>query len=297
MDLIRTSATEWQQKLEDGSITSVELTRRCLAHITNHNNQGLRLHAVLNVAPMEAMVRAAEMDQERSAGRKRSGLHGIPIVIKDVFSTEPSIGLPVTCGAQAMSSARARSSSPVVQRLFDAGLIILATANLTEFCGLRADYMRLGWSTVGGQTQSPYVKSGLLPDETPIGNSCIGGSSSGSAASVAAGFAPMSIGTETSGSLIVPANRGGLFSLKLTPESKLKEACFSISSTYDSLGPMAKSAKDVVELYRVIAGWSNNIHRQERSISTFTVGFVDPETWRYGNSLCELTGEQRRELV
>ena len=113
----------------------------------------------------------------------------------------------------------------MIQHLINSGLIILGTANLTEFCGLKYAGMAAGWSPMGGQTQSPYIFGGLETGEKLIGHSSAGGSSSGAAAAVAAGFAPLSVGTECCGSLVTPANRAGLYALKCGLDQVDMEGC------------------------------------------------------------------------
>ena len=296
MDLIRDSAWEWQQRLERGETTSKILTARSLEQVERHNKSGLQLHALISVVPEEvALERAAALDSERANGRLRSPLHGIPIVIKDTFATDATLGVPTTAGAVGLATAYGKQNCLLVQRLLDAGMIILGKGNLTEFCGLKTQ-MRLGWSALGGQTQSPYVKGGIKDDEDPCGHTMIAGSSSGPAASVAAGFAPLAVGTETTGSLVVPANRGGLYSLKVTPDKAPKVGALCLSKTYDSLGGMAKSARDLRNLTSVILNEDLSTGEVTKPES-MRVGFVDSKAWQYPDFICNLSQSIRTELV
>lgn len=125
--------------------------------------------------------------------------------------------MPTTCGSYALTNAYATVNCLLVERLLSAGLIVIAKANLTELCGIKGT-LPLGWSALGGQSQSPYVIGGIVPDNDPCGNSTIAGSSSGSAASVAAGFAPLSIAQETTGqchqSVSLPRSLRSLIKIK-----------------------------------------------------------------------------------
>lgn len=198
MDLLSNSAAQWQELLTNGQSSTRELVERCLEQIAKHNHKGMCLNAVLQTMPSDVALRhAAQLDKERVLGKLRSPLHGIPIIIKDVFPTEPGLGMPTSGGAVGLSMAVGRANCVLVDRLLSAGLIIIGKANMTEFCGLKTT-MRLGWSVLGGHTQSPYISGGVVSDEAGCGNTMIGESSSGSVSSVAAGFAPLSIGAETS---------------------------------------------------------------------------------------------------
>ena len=296
MDVLRTTASEWQDRLQHGETTSRFLTASCLEQIKHHNKSGMRLNALISMMPEQlALEQAAVLDYERASGKLRSPLHGIPIIIKDTFPTDGSLGMPTTVGAAGLATAYGKQNCLLVQRLLDAGMIILGKGNLTEFCGLKTS-MRVGWSALGGQTQSPYMKGGVKEDEAPVGHTMIAGSSSGPAASVAAGFAPLAIGTETTGSLVAPANRAGLHSLKVTPERAPKAGTFCLSKTYDSLGGMAKSAKDLRALTSVIMNKDVSSGRAAGS-ETLRVGFVDSKAWQWPDIVCELSQSTRDELV
>ncbi|KAI7113586.1 hypothetical protein KC337_g18121 [Hortaea werneckii] len=187
-DLLRLTATEAARLLDARTTTSVELVKAYLAQIDAHNHSGLKLNALISAAPADLLIATArKLDQERSSGSRRSSLHGIPFVCKDVFVTHPSLGLPTTAGAPCFQTAVARRTSPVIEHLLRMGMILIGKANMTEFCGLKTPDHTTGWSPTGGQTQSPYVFGGLEEGEKVIGHSSPGGSSSGSASAVAAG--------------------------------------------------------------------------------------------------------------
>lgn len=136
-----------------------------------------------------------------------------------------------------------------------------------------------------------------MEDEAPCGNSMIGGSSSGSTAGVAAGFAPLAIGGETTGSLVIPANRGGLYSLKLSPARAPMEGAFCLSREHDSLGGMAKSAVDLRDLTNVILNNGPASDEYKRPVTPFKVGFVDPKVWQYPDWMCPLSHTVRGQLA
>ena len=130
----------------------------------------------VQVVPRDVVrARAKLLDQELSAGQVRGLMHGIPIIVKDIFPPDIDLGMPTTCGAYAFRSAYAKENCPLVQSLLDAGMIIIGNSNLNENCRLRD--VDSGWSALGGQSQSPYVEGGQIQDEAPIGNTSISGSS------------------------------------------------------------------------------------------------------------------------
>lgn len=175
-------------------------------------------------------------------------------------------------------------SSPIVR-----GTIILGKANLTEFCGLKTPLMPPGWFSVGGQTQSPYVARHIAKKKLHWELSAPGGSSTGSAVSVAAGFSTLAIGTDTIGFLITPASIAALYGLKPTVGEVPTDGIFTLSKTFDAVGGMAKSAKDLVYLmdalmlpvqqefgtrcmsrsFKVREGWGD-----------LRIGFTEPTIWK-----------------
>ncbi|KAJ5820350.1 amidase-like protein [Penicillium riverlandense] len=242
-------AHELQSKLTRKEITSVQLVEAFLAQIEHHNHHGRGLNAIISTCPKNIVLsRAKWLDEQRQLGHTQSKLHGIPIVIKDAIVTDESLGMPTTVGSHVFASLRARRNASVITKLIDAGMIILAKANMTEFCGLKSDTTAIGWSAQGGQTLSPYRQEGLDEDEQPTA----GGSSSGSAVSIAAGFAPLAIGTETAGSTVYPASVNGLYGMKITPTSTALDGVFKLSSSFDGIGIMARDPFDLAALTEVL---------------------------------------------
>jgi amidase len=162
--------------------------------------------------------------------------------------------MPTAAGAVVFENAYAKKDAGVIDRLLQQGLIILAKASMTEFCGLKATCMTAGWCGVNGQTQSAYIPGGVRKDDVFYGRSTPGESSSGSAVGVSAGFAPLSLGTETSGSICMPANRAGLYSVKVTHGSVPLDGVSALSEEFDGLGAMAKSVGDLELLIHALNG-------------------------------------------
>lgn len=277
-DVLTTTITNLQDLLQSRQTTSVDIVEAHLAQIEKHNKAGLGLRAIISTAPRHiVLARAAELDRERANGNVRSALHGIPIILKDVVITSKALGMPTTAGAVALENAYGKSNAAVVDRLVENGLIIIGKASMTEFCGLKATCMTAGWSAINGLTQSAYIVGGFREDDLFMGRSGPGGSSSGSAVGVSAGFAPLSIGSETSGSLCMPANRAGLYSLKASRGISM-DGMFTLSRHFDGLGGMARSPDDLAMLMNVLNG-SRAREVQSLRWDQVSVGFVDPVIW------------------
>ncbi|QPC80179.1 hypothetical protein HYE68_010931 [Fusarium pseudograminearum] len=153
------TASELQTRLADNSITSRQLVKIYLDQICHYNGY---LKAVIATAPEDLLDKtAAALDQERIQGYVRGPLHGIPILVKDNIATGPALGLPTTCGSLALQGSKPRHNAGIIDQLQAAGAIILGKANLSEWAWYRSDFADSGWSAVGGQTQSAYVRGGF----------------------------------------------------------------------------------------------------------------------------------------
>ncbi|KAM3444979.1 hypothetical protein NHJ13734_000848 [Beauveria thailandica] len=242
------SATALQAKLTAGEITSVDLIESYLRRIERYNS---RLNCLLSIRPRtQLFAHATALDAERRARPEalRSKLHGIPIILKDVIVTGPELGMPTTVGSAVFASMTAKRNAPLVDLLQDAGIIILGKSNMTEFCGLKSNSIKSGWSTCGGQTKSPYRRRDLREEDQPI----TAGSSSGSAVAVAAGLAPLSIGTETSAALVYPASLCGIYAYKCGYKTVPLEGVFRVSESYDCVGSIARDPTDIVTLSEIM---------------------------------------------
>ncbi|KAF2448138.1 amidase signature enzyme [Karstenula rhodostoma CBS 690.94] len=288
-DPLVASAFELAEMLNAGAITSVEIVEAYLHQIEQHNRRGRQLRALISVAPRHELVRIARrLDDERSRGKRRGPLHGIPIVLKDNIMTDKNLGMDTTVGSYAFVGCIPKKNATIVDRLIRRGLIILGKSNLTEFCGLKNPSMPPGWSAVGGQCQSPYVARHIAKKKLHWELSAPGGSSTGSAVSVASGFSALAIGTDTLGSLITPANRAGLYALKPTIGEVPMDGIFTLSKSFDSAGGMAKSAKDLVALMDVLLsptgketkfGAQKPNYKIRSDFAGLRIGFTEPTIW------------------
>ncbi|KAF2154254.1 amidase [Myriangium duriaei CBS 260.36] len=269
------TACDCAMLLQSNHITSTELVWQYLDHFKKHNKAGLDLRAIITVGGRAVLKQADELDQERRDGRIRGPLHGIPIILKDCIQTSAELNMATTAGAAVFRSSIAREDAEVVRRLREQGLIVFGKASLTEFCGAKAKNTTAGWNAVNGQTQSAWIHGGKKKDDIWYGRSTPGGSSSGSAVGVAAGFAPLSVATETGGSCCMPANRSGLYSLKLSHEPELLEGVLPLCLDHDGLGGMGRSAEDVELLVQAMAG-SRKITARTLEWKDLRIGFVDP---------------------
>ncbi|KAK3317139.1 amidase signature domain-containing protein [Cercophora scortea] len=292
-DVLVTSATDLSRLLQTGSITSVSTIQQYLKQIEHHEPF---LNAFISLAPRDKVLRAAAvLDKERVEGRLRSALHGIPIVLKDCFITASELGMDTTAGSWALAGAKANKNSAIAQKLIDAGMIILGKTNMTEFAGMKTTMVMPGWSSRGGQTLSPYVGE-IKEGETILGHSAPGGSSTGSAVAVAAGFSPLAMGAETIGSIVTPASRAALYALKPTVGVQNVEGMYTLTDFFDSPGPIAKSAADLLALAEILLGRSF----QSEGLGSWeglSVGFLDPAVWKMADEMCrqhEGTAEQMR---
>ncbi|MET3664719.1 amidase [Caulobacter sp. 1776] len=217
--------------------TSEDTTKRYLAVIKDKNAV---LHAVIVTNP-HALADARALDAERKAGKLRSALHGVPILLKD--NIESADDTATTAGSLALKDNVTNRDAPLVKRLTDAGLVVLGKANLSEWANIRSSKSISGWSAIGGTVRNPYVLDR---------SAC--GSSSGSGAAVAAGLAPLAIGTETDGSITCPAAINGLVGLKPTVGLVSRTHIVPISHSQDTAGPMTTTVEDAAKVLTVIAG-------------------------------------------
>ncbi|WP_194962272.1 amidase [Streptomyces sp. NRRL B-1677] len=227
VDLDRVTIPELQARMADGSLTSSELTATYLRRIATVDP---RINAVLRTDPT-AMRQAAASDARHRHGGARGPLDGIPVLLKDNIGTR---GLLTTAGSLALAGSPPDTDAALVKRLRDAGAVILGKTNLSEWANFRAAKPTSGWSAVGGQTRNPYVL-----DRNPCG------SSSGSAAALAASLAQVAIGTETDGSIVCPAGMNGVVGHKPSLGLVSGAGVVPISAEQDTAGPMARNVTDV----------------------------------------------------
>jgi amidase len=240
LNLEEITITQLQTGYKDGSFTITEVVKAYLERIEAIDKNGPQLNAVITINP-DALQIAAEMDRELSEGRSRGPLHGIPVIIKDNIDTHDKMAN--TAGATALRNSFPLQDSWVVKKLREAGAVIIAKSNLSEWANFRAGFSSSGWSGVGGQTRNPYVL-----DRNPCG------SSSGSGVAVSANLCTFAIGTETDGSIICPSNNNGIVGLKPTVGLISRSGIIPISFTQDTPGPMCRSVEDAAIVLGALTG-------------------------------------------
>jgi amidase len=234
-----------QAALAAGRTSAADLVAGYLSRIEAYDRAGPRLNAVRELNP-DAMAIAARLDARKST--KRRPLEGIPVLVKDNIATGDATH--TTAGSLALADAQAKRDATVVRLLREAGAVILGKANLTEFANIIAVDMPSGYSSLGGQVRNPYAPA-VNDRGTPF--VLPGGSSSGSAVAVAAGLAAAAIGTETSGSLLSPANQNGLVTVKPTVGLISRAGIIPIAHSQDTAGPMTRTVRDAAILLNVLA--------------------------------------------
>jgi amidase len=208
-------------------------------------------------------AQAASSDARRASGQPLGPLDGIPVLVKDNIAVA---GQPVTAGSLAMAAATGPDAF-LVRRLRAAGAVILGKANLSEWANFRSDPSSSGLSTVRGQTVNPHGK-GRNPS----------GSSSGSAAAVAGGLAPLAIGSETDGSIVSPSSCCGVVGIKPTLGLVSRTGIIPISAAQDTAGPMTRTVADAAALLTVLAGYDDADLATEQAAGHATdyAAFLDP---------------------
>lgn len=232
--------TEVQAAMQEGRLTSLQLTERFLERIEAYDRGGPRLNAVLEVNS-EARDIAEALDRERVSGGSRGPLHGIPIFLKDNIATADR--LHTSAGSLALKDCVAPRDAFLVARLREAGAVILGKANMTEWANFMTTDMPAGYSSRGGQVKNPYGES-LSP----------GGSSSGSAVVVAAGLCTVAVGTETSGSILSPANWNSVVGVKPTLGLISRSGIVPIAASQDTAGPFGRTVTDTAILLGAMTG-------------------------------------------
>jgi amidase len=231
---------ELQSAMEKGALIAADLVRHFQARIDAHDRAGARLNAVLEVNP-EAIDVASALDRERAATGPRGPLHGIPVLLKDNIATADR--LHTSAGSLALADSVAPRDAFLVTRLRAAGAVILGKANMTEWANFMTTVMPAGYSSRGGQVLNPYD-----PKLTP------GGSSSGSAVAVAAGLCTVSVGSETSGSILSPAVQNSVVGIKPTVGLISRTGIIPICASQDTAGPFARTVADAAILLGALAG-------------------------------------------
>jgi len=233
-DAFEKTIPELQEAMERGDVTSRELVRQYLERIEAFDRGGPALNSFIFVNP-RALEEADALDRERRESGPRGPLHGIPIILKDNYDTKD---MPTTASSVALTGFVPKDDGFQVRKLREAGVVFLGKSNLHELArGITTI------SSLGGQTLNPYD-----PNRNP------GGSSGGTGAAVAANLAAVGMGSDTCGSIRIPAANNNLFGLRVTQGLSSRDGIIPLSHTQDVPGPLARSVIDLVLVLDVTVG-------------------------------------------
>ena len=225
------SIADIQKAVDEGTLTYEALVRMYLARIAAYEDGGPKINSIITLNA-EAIKTAAMLDQERKTKGRRSPLHGIPILLKDNVNT---VDMPTTNGSVILKNAMPPKDAFITQQLRAAGAVILGKTAMGEFAGG-------SYNSVTGQTVNPYH----FKRHT-------GGSSSGSGAAIAANFAVLAVGTDTSTSVRGPSAYNGIVGLRPTTGLISRNGIAPKNLNFDSAGPMARTVTDMANMLNVLA--------------------------------------------
>ncbi|HEY7392100.1 MAG TPA: amidase [Bryobacteraceae bacterium] len=240
------------EALSDRRVSSVELTRAALDRIEREDRS---INSFIAVLPEYALDRAAQADRELSAGAVRGPLHGIPVAVKDLIHMR---GIRTTGGARIYEDVPAAENAAVVEKLEAAGAVILGKLNLHELA-------------YGVTSENPHY--GSVHNPWNLGHSA-GGSSGGSGAAVATGFAFATLGTDTGGSIRIPASFCGVVGFKPTYGLVSRHGVQTLGFSLDHVGPLARTVRDTATVLTAIAGYD---HRDPASAKASVADYIPPE--------------------
>ena len=235
MNLLDSSIESLQQAMNSGSLTAVQLTQYYLDRIAAYDQQGPGLNSI-RVLNDDALKQAAALDDERNRQGARSMLHGIPILVKDNYETK---GMPTTVGSVLFKGFAPDRDAHLVSKLKNAGALLLGKTNMQEFA-----YGITNVGSIHGFTRNPYD-----PTRNP------GGSSGGTGAAIAANFAVTGLGSDTCGSIRIPAAQNNLVGLRGTQGLMSRRGIFPLSSTQDIGGPLTRSVRDLAIMLDQMIGY------------------------------------------
>ena len=233
VELTAATIEEVNAAIDAGELNSVELVEMFLGRIEAYDQQGPAINAVLTLNP-QAIEQARALDEERMRSGRRSPLHGIPVLLKDNMDT---VDLPTTAGSFLLQDSIPPDDAFIVKQLRKAGAIILAKLNMSEFASGGA------MNSLGGPTYNPHDTT-----RSPAG------SSGGTGASIAAGYAMMGLGTDTGGSVRGPSSANGIVGLKTTHGLLSRDGVVPLALSFDTVGPMARSVYDVAVSLGIMTG-------------------------------------------
>ena len=248
---------ELSRALRTGETSSVNLTRECLRRIAAYDAV---FKGFLAVYEEEALAAAALADEELRAGHDRGPLHGIPLALKDLVNIQ---GKPTTAGSPLLSANTAQQDAAIVQRIAEAGGVIVGKTHMVQFA--------LGaWGT-NTHMDTPRNPAGRATDTLVAG-----GSSSGSAVAVAAHLVPWAIGSDTGGSVRVPAAFCGIVGFKPTIDALPREGVYALSESLDSVGLLASSVQDARLCFEALVGAPGSGSDARRRIGILEVDELAP---------------------
>lgn len=239
-DLEDATVTALQEGMGSGNYTARSIVEGYLDRIDAIDRSGPALRSVIELNP-DALVIADALDRERAAKGPRGPLHGIPVLLKDNIDTADRMA--TTAGSLALVGSRPSTDAFLVQRLRNAGAVIVGKTNLSEWANIRSSRSTSGWSGRGGLTRNPYA----LDRNTS-------GSSSGSAVAVAASLCACAVGTETDGSIVSPSSVNGIVGIKPTVGLVSRTGVIPISHSQDTAGPMGRTVRDAAVLLGGLVG-------------------------------------------
>ena len=254
-DVFEASIAQIQDALGRGQVSSVQLVQQYLDRIQAYDRQGPKLNSIVRINP-EALAKAQALDAERERTGPRSPLHGVPIVVKDNYNTDH---MPTTGGSVALANFIPSENAAQLDKLLQAGAIILAKTNLHEYA--------YGITSIGslvGQTRNPYD-----PRRVP------GGSSGGNGAAVAASFAAAGFGSDTCGSIRIPSSFNNLIGLRPSKGLSSIYGILPLSHTQDVAGPLARSAEDLAIILDIVSGYDSRDEATEIMRTAAAPAFVD----------------------
>ncbi|WP_195573949.1 amidase family protein [Paenibacillus sp. 1001270B_150601_E10] len=249
---------ELQDAMVRGELTARELVMYYMYRIAIYDQRGPILNSIIEINP-DAIFIAEALDKERKSMGPRSHLHGIPVLLKANIETNDKMS--TSAGALVIENYISKNDAFLVQRLREAGAIILGKTNMTEWANGMSSQMWAGYSAKGGQVAHPY------------GDFFVGGSSTGSAVAVTANFTSVAVGTETSGSILSPSIQHSVVGIKPTVGLISRSGVIPFSYSQDTPGPMARTVEDAAILLQILT------RRDEQ----------DPATWRNEKSDIDYT--------
>lgn len=249
---------ELQDAMNRGEVTSRELVMYYMYRIATFDQSGPMINSIMEMNPDSIFI-AEALDQERKSVGARSLLHGVPVLLKGNIETNDK--MHTSAGALALEHHVSSRDAFLVQKLREAGAIIFGKTNMTEWANGMSSSMWAGYSAIGGQTKNPY------------GDHFTGGSSTGSAASVAANFTSLSVGTETSASILSPAVQNAIVGIKPTLGLISRSGIIPWTYSQDTAGPMARTVTDAAILLGTLTGKDES----------------DPATWKNQHSSMDYT--------